>query len=58
MEELKSGLTEHGMTALSDPESAGDNEVFRSTYKHWVGYQEGTCAMYLQRCIPPGCVGT
>ena len=38
----------------SDPERAEGGDVFMSTYKHWVGYQKGTCAMYLQRCIPPG----
>ena len=37
-----------------DPESAEGDEVFFSTYKHWVGYQNGTCAMYLKKCIPPG----
>ena len=59
-EEIISGKAEEWFdrawdTCTSDTENAGGGgEVFKSTYKHWIGYQGGTCAMYLQRCIPPG----
>jgi len=36
----------------SDPSMASKEEVFRSAYKHWVGYVDGQCAQHLHRCIP------
>ena len=36
----------------SDPSMASEEDVFRSTYKHWVGYVDGQCATHFRRCIP------
>ena len=36
----------------SDPSMASEDEVFCSTYKHWVGYVDGQCAQHLHRCMP------
>ena len=52
-EEIVSGKAEEWFdrawdTRNHDPESAGDDQLFMSTYKHWVGYQSGTCAKYLR----------
>lgn len=36
----------------ADPESADGDEVFRSTFMHWVGFHHGNPAKHLYRCIP------
>jgi hypothetical protein len=36
-----------------EPESAGEDEVFRSTYKSWIGFENNMFALHLERCIPP-----
>ena len=38
----------------SDPSMASEDEVLRSTYKHWVGYVDGQWAQHLHRWIPIG----